>query len=222
LKEDAEKALSVLIEQPEVDKSKGITVIGHSEGTIITPRVAIDNPDKVSNLVLMGAQAENIKEASYFQSVTLPVLYAQNVLDHSHDGLLSVNEATHNPVFQSMFGGNFTLFLIQENITAFNNLSTSPDNKDVSVNGTTTIFNDLMQDDNDDNSNVTTKTNPLHPKYNIDKDSYISISNELRPAVERDFEEFIKEVNVTANSASSLPPPPIFHEKCIDLSGCPV
>ena len=159
MKEDAEKALSVLIEQPEVDKSKGITVIGHSEGTIIAPRVAIDNPDKVSNLVLMGAQAENIKEASYFQSVTLPVLYAQNVLDHSHDGLLSVNEATHNPVFQSMFGGNFTLFLIQENITAFNNLSTSPDNKDVSVNGTTTIFNDLMQDDNDDNSNVTTKTN---------------------------------------------------------------
>lgn len=113
-----------------------------------------------------------------------------------------------------MLGGNFTLFLIQENITAFN--------KDVSVNGTTTIFNDLMQDDNDDNSNVTTKTNPLHPKYNIDKDSYISISNELRPAVERDFEEFIKEVNVTANSASSLPPPPTFHEKCIDLSGCPV
>ena len=39
---DAEKALNVLIQQPEVDP-KRISIIGHSEGTIIAPRVAIDN-----------------------------------------------------------------------------------------------------------------------------------------------------------------------------------
>ena len=44
LKHDAEKALNLLIQQPEVDP-KRISIIGHSEGTIITPRVAMDNPD---------------------------------------------------------------------------------------------------------------------------------------------------------------------------------
>ena len=37
---DAEKALNVLIQQPEVDP-KRISIIGHSEGTVIAPRVAV-------------------------------------------------------------------------------------------------------------------------------------------------------------------------------------
>jgi hypothetical protein len=41
--QDAEKALNVLIAQPEVNGTKEITIIGHSEGTIIAPRVAVDN-----------------------------------------------------------------------------------------------------------------------------------------------------------------------------------
>jgi dienelactone hydrolase len=41
---DAEKALDVLIQQPEVDANH-VTLVGHSEGTRIVPRVAIDNPD---------------------------------------------------------------------------------------------------------------------------------------------------------------------------------
>ena len=52
--QDANKALAVLIHQPEVD-FKRVTVLGHSEGTMIAPRVAMDNPDKVDNIVLMGA-----------------------------------------------------------------------------------------------------------------------------------------------------------------------
>src|SRR5215469_2898353 len=51
---DAEKALNLLIQQPEVD-SKRISLIGHSEGTIIAPRVAVDDPTKVRNIVLIGA-----------------------------------------------------------------------------------------------------------------------------------------------------------------------
>ena len=54
LKHDAEKALDVLIQQPEVDANH-VTLVGHSEGTTIVPRVAINNPDKVDNIVLMGA-----------------------------------------------------------------------------------------------------------------------------------------------------------------------
>ena len=53
LKQDAEKALNVLMQQPEVDP-KRITLIGHSEGTIIVPRVAVDNPTKIKNIVLNG------------------------------------------------------------------------------------------------------------------------------------------------------------------------
>ena len=49
---DAEKALNVLVQQPEVDP-KRISLIGHSEGTIIVPRVVIDNSTKVKNIVLM-------------------------------------------------------------------------------------------------------------------------------------------------------------------------
>ena len=54
---DANKALAVLKNQPEVDVNK-ITVLGHSEGTVISPRLAIDDPDKVNNIVLMGALAQ--------------------------------------------------------------------------------------------------------------------------------------------------------------------
>jgi uncharacterized protein len=47
LKHDAETALSVLTQQPEVDPSK-ITLIGHSEGTIIAPRIVIEQENKTN------------------------------------------------------------------------------------------------------------------------------------------------------------------------------
>ena len=111
LKQDAEKALDVFIQQPEVDPNR-ITVLGHSEGTIIAPRVSIDNPDKVKNLVLMGAVAQNFSKIREFQVVSLPMLYAKKVLDHTHDGLLSLKEANENPIF-SFWAGNLTLILTQ-------------------------------------------------------------------------------------------------------------
>jgi uncharacterized protein len=51
---DAGKALNVLTTQPEVDPKK-ISLIGHSEGTAIAARIAIDNPTKVKNIILIGA-----------------------------------------------------------------------------------------------------------------------------------------------------------------------
>jgi pimeloyl-ACP methyl ester carboxylesterase len=84
-----------------------LTIIGHSEGTVIAPRVAIDNNNtttKVKNIVLMGIVAQNVRELLYFQDVITPVLYAEKVLDHDHNGLLSVSEAYKDPVFRSMVG----------------------------------------------------------------------------------------------------------------------
>ena len=94
--------MNVLIAQPEVNGTKGITIIGHSEGTIIAPRVAVDNPTKVKNIVLISAQAENVRDNVYFQYVYLPLLYAQKVLDHNHNGSISIQEASKDPIFQSL------------------------------------------------------------------------------------------------------------------------
>jgi uncharacterized protein len=115
LVQDANKALSVLMKQPEVDNNR-VTVLGHSEGTVIAPRVAIDNPDKVKNIVLMGAAALNISEILDFQIVSLPLLYAKQILDKNHNGLLSVQEASEDLIFQSFIGGNLSLILTQQNL----------------------------------------------------------------------------------------------------------
>ena len=41
---------------------KRISINGHSLGTIIAPRVAIDNSTKVKNIILMGTVASNIRD----------------------------------------------------------------------------------------------------------------------------------------------------------------
>src|SRR5919112_490408 len=117
LTQDAERALDVLVQQPEVD-SNNVALIGHSEGTMVVPRVAINNPGIVDNIVLMGTLAQNLREIGYSQGVSTPILYAQQVLDHNHNGLISVQEASENPVFSSLVG-NLTLVLTQ-NITTVN------------------------------------------------------------------------------------------------------
>jgi dienelactone hydrolase len=111
LKHDAEKALAVLMQQPEVDNNNKITVIGHSEGTTLAPRVAIDNPDKVNNIVLMGTLAQNITDILHFQTVTLPLQYAKEVLDKNGNGSLSLQEASQDLVFERLIGGNLTVLL---------------------------------------------------------------------------------------------------------------
>jgi pimeloyl-ACP methyl ester carboxylesterase len=97
---DAEKALNVLIQQPEVDP-KRISLIGHSEGTIIAPRVAVDNPTKVKNIVLLGAQAQSLRDSAFFQFEYIPLLYAEKH-NHNHNGSISIQEASKDPVFQSL------------------------------------------------------------------------------------------------------------------------
>jgi hypothetical protein len=87
---DAEKAVEVLKWQSEVE-ADDITLIGHSESTIIAPRVAVDNPS-VKNIVLMGTAGRSYYEIKYFKTVDLRVIFAEEILDTNHDGLLSIPE----------------------------------------------------------------------------------------------------------------------------------
>jgi uncharacterized protein len=123
LKQDAEKALSVLLQQPEVNATKKVTLIGHSEGTNFPPRIAADNPDKVRNIVLMAPVAGNWRsDIIYFQEVAKPLLYAENILDKDHVGQISVKEASKDPIFQKLVGGNLTQLLLNPtNVTEQNN-----------------------------------------------------------------------------------------------------
>jgi pimeloyl-ACP methyl ester carboxylesterase len=89
--------LNVLIQQPEVDP-KRINLIGHSEGTIYVPRVAIDNPTKVKNIILMGTVAQNLGRLAFNQYVALPLEYAAQVLDKNHTGFISIEQIAKDPV----------------------------------------------------------------------------------------------------------------------------
>ncbi len=90
--QDSKKALNVLVQQPEVDPNR-ISIIGHSEGTLYAPRVAVDNSTKVSNIILMGVLAQNpLKDVEYYQDVSLPLEYAMQVLDKNNTGLISIQQ----------------------------------------------------------------------------------------------------------------------------------
>ena len=93
--------MNVLIQQPEVDP-KRISIIGHSEGTIIAPRVAIDNSTKVKNIILMGTPAQNLRDLLHYQAVSLPSEYATQVLDKNHTGLISIQQIAKDPVLRNL------------------------------------------------------------------------------------------------------------------------
>ena len=90
LERDAEKVLEVLRQQSEVDADE-ITLLGHSESTIIAPRVAVDHPS-VKNIVLMGTAGRSYYDIKYFKTVDLRVTLAREILDVDRDGLLSTPE----------------------------------------------------------------------------------------------------------------------------------
>src|SRR5215472_660981 len=99
--DDAEKALNVLVQQPEVDP-KRISLIGHSEGTLIAPRVALDNPTKVKNIVLMATVAQNMRDIASPQYVNLPLEYARQVLDKNHTGSILIKQMAKDPLMVNL------------------------------------------------------------------------------------------------------------------------
>lgn len=77
LVQDAQKALNVLIRQPEVIPNK-ISIIGHSEGGETVTRIAIDNPaTKIRNLVLLDARIQTARDALHYGFIDLPLEYAK-------------------------------------------------------------------------------------------------------------------------------------------------
>jgi uncharacterized protein len=111
--QDSKKALNVLMRQPEVDPER-ISVIGHSEGTIYAPRVAIDDPTKIKNVILMGTLAQNpVKDLYYYQVVISPLEYAKQVLDKNHTGLISIQQLATDPLVRK--------FLVPLSVLSTNN-----------------------------------------------------------------------------------------------------
>ena len=90
LKQDAEAALDVLTEQGEVDPND-ITIIGHSEGAMIAPRIATENLN-VRKVVLLSAVAHNLRDILEYQIVDRRVSYAETVIDTNKDGVVSIQE----------------------------------------------------------------------------------------------------------------------------------
>jgi len=72
------------------------------------------------------------RDIIYFQEVAHPLLYAEKVLDRNHDGLLSLSEASKNPVFSTMVG-NLTLLLETTNGTKHQLNSKYNTNKDMNI-----------------------------------------------------------------------------------------
>lgn len=101
-KNDARMALEALRAQSAVDKGD-ITLLGHSEGAIVAPRIAREDAE-IRKMVLLSAPAGNLRDNLQFQLLARPLLYAEEVIDSNHDGLLSIAEveATMNTPGESL------------------------------------------------------------------------------------------------------------------------
>jgi uncharacterized protein len=93
---DSEVALDILMQQPEVDRGN-ITLLGISEGTTIAPRIAAERPDDVKNVVLMSAASQRLYDIMYANVVNRTILFAQELWDDNHNGLLSLQEVFAHP-----------------------------------------------------------------------------------------------------------------------------
>ena len=87
--------------EPEVDPRR-TSIVGHSEGAIIAPIVAIDNSTKVNNIVLMGTVAHNLRDIVHYQAVSVPSEYATQVLDKNHTGLISIQQIAKDPLLRHL------------------------------------------------------------------------------------------------------------------------
>jgi len=169
LQGDAEVALDVLLQQPEVVK-ENITLLGISEGTTIAPRIAAERPDNVKNIVLMGAAAQTLYDIMYANLVNRTILFAQELWDDNHDGLLSMQELLAHP---------------GEYLTLPSSTTPSPAPAETTDNATATGNNSIVPP----NSNITTNMSSAQPSpqqqwypgLDANNDNLIAIDQELIP-----------------------------------------
>jgi len=148
LKQDLQKAVNILIQQPEVDTKK-ISLIGHSEGGEIVTRLVTDNSTtRFDNIVLMAPRIEKPADQAYYGFVEFPLEYAKLVLDKNHSGSFSLQEALQDQLFQSMVGGNASLVL----------------NQTITDNSSTELLKSISNPNKDRNVNIDTELKPILEK----------------------------------------------------------
>ncbi|MDQ3851250.1 MAG: alpha/beta fold hydrolase [Thermoproteota archaeon] len=125
LQRDAEVALDVLMQQPEVDRGN-ITLLGISEGTTIAPRIAAERPDHVKNIVLMSAASQTLYDIMYANLVNRTILFAQELWDENHDGILSLEEVLAHPgAYLTVPAPSPAATTFTDNVTATDNTNTT-------------------------------------------------------------------------------------------------
>jgi pimeloyl-ACP methyl ester carboxylesterase len=179
--QDAEKAVNVLAQQPEVD-AKRISMIGHSEGGAIVTRVAIDNPiTKVKNIVLMAARIGTLHDVMYYTFVGLPLEYAKQVLDKNHSSSIPIEQAVKDPIY-----GSYIAF----SLASYRNYSTNATTNSNTTN-IGTLFNLLLPSEASSSSNTTNRqfaeTIPHTSAAGL-----INIDKQFKPSLERTFERAFK------------------------------
>jgi uncharacterized protein len=179
--QDAEKAVNVLAQQPEVD-AKRISMIGHSEGGAIVTRVAIDNPiTKVKNIVLMAARIGTLHDVMYYTFVGLPLEYAKQVLDKNHSSSIPIEQAVKDPIY-----GRYIAF----SLASYRNYSTNATTNSNTTN-IGTLFNLLLPSEASSSSNTTNRqfaeTIPHTSAAGL-----INIDKQFKPSLERTFERAFK------------------------------
>ena len=156
LQRDAEVALDILMQQPEVDRGN-ITLLGISEGTTIAPRIAAEHPDDVKNIVLMSAASQRLYDIMYANVVNRTIQFAQELWDDNHNGLLSLQEVLAHP------GQYLTVPASSPVATA-----TSTDNVTATDNNTSTTTQPITQQQ-------------WYPGLDANNDNLVEIDRELIP-----------------------------------------
>jgi uncharacterized protein len=195
---DAEKGVSVLVQQPEVD-AKRISIVGHSEGGAITTRIAIDNPiTKIKNIVLMAARIQNAHDLLYHTFVRLPLEYAKQVLDKKHTGSISIQQAVKDPLF-----GRYIDFSLANNQNYSANVTTNTTDLG-------TLFLEGSSSSNATARQVVGFTTTTADSINIDK--------QLRAMLERTFESAFKATIGENHSKCEMPSLcPIYFKSVVGL-----
>lgn len=174
LQRDAEVALDVLMQQPEVDRAN-ITLIGISEGTTIAPRIAAERPDNVKNIVLMGAASQRLYDIMYANLVNRTILFARELWDDNHDGLLSLQEVlTHPGEYLTVPTSSPAATTTADNDTATGNNTMISNIDTVTTSAAATI------------TNTTISTQPItlkqwYPGLDANNDTLVEIDQELIP-----------------------------------------
>lgn len=174
LQRDAEVALDVLMQQPEVDRAN-ITLIGISEGTTIAPRIAAERPDNVKNIVLMGAASQRLYDIMYANLVNRTILFARELWDDNHDGLLSLQEVlTHPGEYLTVPASSPAATTTADNDTATGNNTMISNIDTVTTSAAATI------------TNTTISTQPItlkqwYPGLDANNDTLVEIDQEMIP-----------------------------------------